>query len=128
MKLTRFAAGSVQGFGKTKSSQVFQGVYFWTSSSSNNLNQWWNIKSWWVDVNHLQAASKLPLSSTNAIITGSIAPYIDLDRQGWVQPNSIDAGTTGLTARSDVAFPITCNIITTPPTALIFTGNATYNF
>lgn len=128
MKLTRFAAGSVQGFGKTKSSQVFQGVYFWSSSSSNNLDQWWNVKSWWVDADHLQTASKIPLSSTDAIIIGSVAPYIDLDRQGWVQPKSINAGTTGLTARSAVAFPITCNIITTPPTALTFAGNATYNF
>ena len=129
MKLTRLATGSVQGFGKIKSSQVFQGVYFWSSSSSNNLNQWWNVKSWWVDVDHLQTASKIPLSSTDAIITGSVAPYIDLDRQGWVQPQSINTGTTGLTAYSNVSFPITCPITTTNTAgAAIFTGNASYNF
>jgi hypothetical protein len=130
MKLTRFATGSVQGFGKIKSSEVFQGAYFWSSSSDNNLNQWWNLKSWWVDGARTRAASKLPKSDTDVVIVaGSVAPYLSLDREGLVQPQSINAGTVGLTAHSDTSAPLTCSItVTSPPAAITLAGNATYNF
>lgn len=129
MKLTRLATGSVQGFGKIKSSQVFPGAYFWSTSSDNNLNQWWNLKSWWVDGAQARAASKLPKSDTDVVIVaGSVAPYLNLDRQGLVQPRSINASTIGLTAYSGVGAPVTCSITTVPPMAATFDGNATYNF
>lgn len=128
MKLTRFASGSVQGFGKLKSSQILQGKYFWASSYSNNLDKWWNLASWWVEDSHTKAATRLPSEITDVIVIGSVVPYVDLDRPGWIQPRSIDAGTTGITFYSALSSTVSCNISAVSPGAVTFTNNSSYNF
>lgn len=128
MKLTRIASGSVQGFGKNKFSQIFPGKYFWASSYSNNSDQWWNLNSWWRDDSHTLLASRPPTADTDAVILGSVVPYADLDRPGWIQPKSIDAGTTGITFYSALSNTITCNVSAVSPGVVTFTNNSTFNY
>ena len=129
MKLTRFASGSVQGFGKLKSSQVLYGKYFWASSSSNNLDKWWNLASWWADDALTKPATRLPTGTTDVTIAlGSVVPYVDLDIQGWIQPQSIDAGTTGITFYSALSNTVSCNISAVNPGLVTFTNNSSYNY
>jgi hypothetical protein len=128
MKLTRFASGSVQGFGKLRTLLTVQGKYFWASSSNNDLDKWWNLSSWWADYNHTITANRLPTSATDVVILGSVIPYTDLDRQGWVQPRSIDAGTTGITFYSALSNTVTCNISAISPGVVAFSNNSTYNY
>jgi hypothetical protein len=128
MKLTRFASGSVRGFGKLNSSTVLPGKYFWATSSSNDFDKWWNIPSWWVDYEHTEAANALPIAITDVVIIGTVVPYVDLDRQGWVQPQSIDAGTTGITFYSALSNTVSCNISAIDPGVVTFTSNSTFNY
>lgn len=129
MKLTRFASGSVRGFGKTTQLNEVVGKYFWASSSSNNLDKWWNLASWWSDEAHTSQANTLPTNTIDVIVVnGSVVPYVDLDRQGWVQPQSIDAGTTGITFYSALSNTVTCNLSATSPGTVTFTNNSSFNF
>ena len=131
MKLTRFASGSVQGFGKFKSTQsiVAIGKYFWASSSSNNLDKWWNLTSWWSNEAHTNQATTLPTNDTDVIVVdGSVVPYVDLDRQDWVQPKSINARTTGITFYSTLSNTIACELFATSPGVITFTNNSSFNY
>jgi hypothetical protein len=129
MKLTRFASSSVRGLRKIRVPLTnAQGKYFWAASSGNDFDKWWNITSWWADYNHTQAANFLPTTETDVVILGTVVPYVDLDRQDWVQPQSINAGTTGITFYSALSDTVSCNISAMDPGIVTFTNNSTFNY
>lgn len=96
---------------------VITGTYFYAASSTNDLNKWWSLSSWWGDLAHIVNANHLPISSTNVMVLSTIPPYADIDRTDWVQPSSIDTGTAGAEFYS-----IEHNILT-----LNITGSATFS-
>ncbi len=61
--------------------------------------QWTTLAgNWWSDINHTQQASSLPMSLTDVVTLGSVAPIVNLDT--WVAPASIDATNTGISFTS----------------------------
>lgn len=99
------------------------GKYFYTTTTSNNANKWQTVSSWYTDVNHIHPAASLPDATTDVVVLGNIGPVADLDRQDWVQPQSINTGTAGATFTSLQYGNISINIVGDAT----FTGNATYN-
>lgn len=99
------------------------GKYWYTPTTANNLNKWYNIASWYTDVNHTQPAAYLPDANTDVVILGTVRPFADIDRNDWVQPNSINSGETGVTFYSLQYGNITISISGNAT----FSGNATYN-
>ena len=97
--------------------------YWYTTTTDNNLNKWYNLSSWYTDSSHLSPAGSLPNANTDVIVLGNIGPYIDLDRQDWVNPNSINTGSTSVSAYSNLHNTITTNITGT----IYFYGNAEYD-
>lgn len=93
------------------------GKYFYSPYHDYDRDKWWNILSWWSNAGHTIQATELPTSSSDVIIISSVAPMVDLDRQDWVQPNTINSGSTGITFTSQLSGNVSCNI----------TGNATFN-
>jgi hypothetical protein len=93
---------------------------YWYSPQSTS---WYTLSNWYGDINHTVAATNLPDSSTNVIILSSVGPFINLDSPYWVQPNTINTGTTTITFSSQNAVNVTCSITGTA----FFQGNATYN-
>lgn len=99
------------------------GKYFYSPYHDYDRNKWWNIQSWWSDVNHTIQATELPRSTTDVVVLGPVAPIADLDRNDWVQPQSINTGSVGATFTSVQHGNISINIVGDAT----FTGNATYN-
>lgn len=99
------------------------GKYWYTETSDNDADKWQSLISWYVNSNNTNQATSLPDGTTDVIINGSIGPIADLDRQDWVQPQSINSGTAGVTFTSQTNQNVTISI-TGPVT---FMGNATYN-
>lgn len=100
-----------------------QGAYFYASSSGFPDNRWYNVNSWYGDLNRTLRANILPNSNTDVVILGTIGAYADIDRNDWVQPKSIDTGNTSVTFTSQLSGNISINITG----IAIFEGNATYN-
>lgn len=127
--MVKFQNASVKIHGKVKigsaagSPATIVGKYFYAPSSSSDRDKWWNVLSWWGNASHTIQATTLPTSATDVIVLGSVAPYADIDRNDWVQPHSIDAGTAGIEFHSLLNNTITINISGNAT----FSGNATYN-
>lgn len=113
----RFVVGTATG------PTTVVGKYFWAPSSDSNRDKWWNLQSWWYDVNHTVQATQLPQSSTDVIVLGDVPPYADIDRNDWIQPHTINAGTAGVEFKSLLNHTITIDISGNAT----FSGNATYN-
>jgi hypothetical protein len=99
------------------------GAYFYGTSTSGLGNKWWRMSNWWADSARTIQATTLPTSATNVVVLGSIRPVVDLDRVDWVEPNSINAGSTGISFISQFNRNVSCNIIGNAT----FNGNTTYN-
>lgn len=99
------------------------GKYFYAPYHDYDRNKWWNILSWWSDAGHTVQATVLPLSSSDVIVLGTVPPYADIDRNDWVQPHSINAGSAGVEFKSLLNNTITIDISGNAT----FSGNATYN-
>jgi hypothetical protein len=99
------------------------GRYFYSPHHDYDRDKWWNILSWWSDASHTIQATELPTSSSDVIILPSVAPVVDLDRQDWVQPNTINSGSTGISFTSQLGGNVSCDI--TGNTT--FNGNSTFN-
>jgi hypothetical protein len=102
---------------------LIYGKYFYSPSNDYDRNKWWNIQSWWSDAGHSIQATALPLSSTDVIILSPVGPIVDLDRSDWVQPNTINSGSVGVSFISQFSGNVSCDI-TGDAT---FNGNSTYN-
>jgi hypothetical protein len=100
-----------------------QGAYFYASTSGFPDNRWYNINSWYGDINRQFPADLLPNSEIDVVILGTVGAYADIDRNDWVQPKSIDTGNTSVTFTSQLSGNISINITG----SAIFEGNATYN-
>jgi hypothetical protein len=61
------------------------GIY-WTST---NDIYWFNLYNWYSDVYQTNALG-YPKSTTNTILSGNAAAYLNIDCELWVQPNSIN--------------------------------------
>jgi hypothetical protein len=99
------------------------GVYWYTTTTDNDLNKWHNLSSWYTDSSHLYQAGTLPNSSIDVVVLGNIGPYINLDRQDWVNPKSIHTGSTSISAYSNQNNTLTTNITGT----VYFFGNAEFD-
>lgn len=93
------------------------GKYFYAETHDYDKNKWWTLESWYGNSSHTVHATELPKSTTDVIVLGSVEPTVDLDRQDWVQPNTINSGTTGIIFTSETAGNVSCDI----------TGNATFH-
>ena len=89
------------------------GKYFYSTSSTD----WSSLSNWFTNSSHTTQAATLPTSATDVVILGDVAPLVDLDAVYWVQPNSINSGTTGIVFTSAIFGNVSCDI----------TGNATFN-
>ena len=114
---TKIGAGS----GGTPSPVV--GKYFYSPYNDYDRNKWWNIQSWWSNETHTVQATELPTSTTDVIILSPVAPIVDLDRQDWIQPKTINSGSTGVSFTSQVHNNVSCDITGNAT----FNGNSTYN-
>lgn len=95
------------------------GKYFYSTSDTG----WNTIGNWYTNSSHTAHAANLPLSSTDVVILGNVAPQVNLDANYWVQPKSIDAGTAGIVFTSNNYGNVTCSISGNAT----FNGNSTYN-
>ena len=130
MKLTKFGSGSARGFGKNARPSVVLvkiGEYFWATANESNP-VWSNLNFWWYDNAHAVQATQLPLSTTNVkVLADSAIPFVELSAASWVQPASINSGTTGIIFYSQAPYSITCSITAISPAVALFTGGAVYN-
>lgn len=99
--------------------QIVVGKYWFSPASTS----WYTLSNWYSDINHTLSATNLPNSSTDVIVLSTVAPFIDLDSPSWVQPNSINTGTTTVTFSSQNAVNVTCTITGSAE----FLGNSTFN-
>ena len=125
-----FAKGAVIHAYKTQTNEWVldgdlgvQGSYFYALTSGFPDNRWYNLNSWYGDINRTSRADALPNIYTDVVILGTVGAYADIDRNDWVQPKSIDTGNTSVTFTSQLSGNISINITGTA----IFEGNATYN-
>ena len=96
---------------------------YWYSTTSND---WFALSSWFADSQKTIHATLLPRLSVDVIIdrTSTIPPYVNLDDNRWIQPNSIDATEIGISFYSQTNATIACNIFGSPIT---FLGNSSYS-
>lgn len=99
------------------------GKYFYAETHDYDKNKWWTLESWYGNSSHTQHATVLPSSSTDVIVLGSVEPTVDLDRQDWVQPHTINSGSAGIVFTSALSGNVSCDITG----SATFNGNATYN-
>jgi hypothetical protein len=99
------------------------GKYFYAPYHDYDRDKWWNLQSWFGNSSHTVHATELPNSSADVVVLGSVPPTADLDRQDWVQPNTINSGTTGVTFTSQLSGNVSCDITG----QATFNGNSTYN-
>lgn len=129
MKLARFASNSIRGFGGGVILEIVStvGKYFWAGPYDDPF---WNLlTSWWINPQRTAQATQYPTSATNVVVlSGSGIPYVNLDLPTWVQPLSIDTGTTGITFYSNESRSVTCSVTATSPGIMLFTGSAYYGF
>jgi hypothetical protein len=102
---------------------VGSGKYFFAQTHNYDKNKWWTLDSWYTDFGHSVHATSLPAASADVVVLGTVEPTVDLDRQDWVQPNSINSGTAGIIFTSSNYGNVSCDI--TGPA--IFNGTSTYN-
>lgn len=102
-----------------KQNPIIVGKYWYSPQTTS----WYTLSNWFGDINHTITATDLPRSTTDVIILDNVGPFIDLDMPNWIQPLSIDTGTTTVTFSSQNHVNVTCSITGTA----IFLGNATYN-
>lgn len=104
------------------------GRHFWVSPLVTNQAEWITITNWWWDNRHTLQAIMLPNILTHAIVdSGSVAPSANLDSEYWVQPLSIDVGTSGIVFQSELSAAVTCTVTVSAPAEAKFVGSATYN-
>lgn len=82
---------------------------YWKCTASSG---WFNLSNWFSD-QYVTTALSYPVSSTNTIMSGSCAAFVDIDCNLWVQPNSID--TTRITDAAGICLYSN--------TSKIFSGN-----
>jgi hypothetical protein len=99
------------------------GKYFYAETHDYDKNKWWTLESWYGNANHTVHATELPDASADVIVLGSVEPTVDLDRQDWVQPNTINSGSAGIIFTSALSGNVSCDIIG----SATFNGNSTYN-
>jgi hypothetical protein len=102
-----------------KQNPIIVGKYWYSPQTTS----WYILSNWFSDINHTIEATNLPRSTTDVIILSSIAPFIDLDSPSWVQPNSINTGTSTVIFSSLNAVNVTCTITG----SAVFLGNSTFN-
>lgn len=69
--------------------------YFYSASSSD----WMNVENWYEDSGATVSADSVPSEGFETIIvTGSVAPEVDIDV--WITPESVDASETGISFTS----------------------------
>jgi hypothetical protein len=113
---TKVGAGSGQ-------SAAVVGKYFYAETHDYDKNKWWTLQSWYGNSSHTVHATLLPDASTDVVVLGSVEPTVDLDRQDWVQPNTINSGSAGIVFTSALSGNVSCDITGNAT----FNGNATYN-
>ena len=88
--LTRASILEVYATGSEVITPSTFGIYWKCEINSN----WFNLSNWFSDT-YVTTALSYPESSTNVIMSGNCAAYVDIDCNLWIQPNSID--TTRIT-------------------------------
>jgi hypothetical protein len=99
------------------------GKYFYAETHDYDKNKWWTLESWYGNSSHTVYATSLPDSSSDVIVLGSVEPTVDLDRQDWVQPHTINSGSAGIIFTSALSGNVSCDITGNA----IFNGNSTFN-
>jgi hypothetical protein len=93
--------------------------YFYSTINSS----WYNINNWYDDYSCTVNSISLPNGKTQVvIINDSIPPEVNLDLN-WVQPDVINASTTGITFSSYNNVNVGCLVVGNAT----FLGNSTYN-
>jgi hypothetical protein len=59
---------------------------YWKCTANSG---WFNLSNWFSD-QYITTALSYPTSSTNVVMSGDCAAYVNMDCNLWVQPNSID--------------------------------------
>ena len=59
---------------------------YWKCTANSG---WFNLSNWFSD-QYATTALSYPTSSTNVVMSGDCAAYVNMDCNLWVQPNSID--------------------------------------
>ena len=106
----------IVGAGSSQPATVV-GKYFYAETHDYDKNKWWTLESWYANSSHTVHATVLPNASADVIVIGTVEPTVDLDRQDWVQPNTITSGSVGIVFTSALSGNVSCDI----------TGNATFN-
>jgi hypothetical protein len=86
-------------------------------------NDWFDLSNWYGDVDKTTQATLLPDDTIDVIVLPhTLRPVVDLDNPEWTDPNTIDAGTAGITFASNnnnkVYAPIVGDVI--------YNGNASH--
>ena len=89
-----FATGACNQGGTVGSSGVYTPPYTGTESSATNWtncfnDQWFNLYNWFSS-DYSTNIAIYPLSSTNVIMSGNCAAFVNIDCNLWVQPYSIN--------------------------------------
>ncbi len=86
-------------------------------------NDWFDLSNWYGDADKTTQATLLPDDTIDVIVLPhTLRPVVDLDNPEWTDPNTIDAGTAGITFASNnnnkVYAPIVGDVI--------YNGNASH--
>lgn len=102
-------------------------LYFWGNTPSNGNYLWSEITNWYTDSAHTTQAASLPIGTSDVIVLSTDNVLIDLDTQGYVNVNSIQAYDSTMVVYSNLSANFVASVNLDATSTITFSGNATYN-
>jgi len=105
-------------------SDIKVGVGSYWYCTNENTTSWFILDNWYTNAELTVHAAQLPDNTTHVVLTGNLAPFVQLEN--WTQPASINADATGITFNSNSYHVVTCPITSTQY-PVVFLGGAGYS-
>jgi len=102
-------------------------IYFWGTTQSNGNYLWSDLTNWYSDSAHSTQALALPVSSSYVRVLSTNNVLIDLDAQGYVNVDSIQAYDSTMVVYSNLSANFVASVNLDVTSTITFSGNATNN-
>jgi len=102
-------------------------IYFYGTTQSNGYYLWSDISNWYSDSAHSVQATSLPAISSYTRVLSTSNVLIDLDAQGYVNVESIQAYNSTIVVNSTLSGNFASSVYLNSTSTMTFSGNATNN-
>lgn len=102
-------------------------IYFYGTTQNNGYYLWSDISNWYSDSAHSVQATSLPAISSYTRVLSTSNVLIDLDAQGYVNVESIQAYNSTIVVNSTLSGNFASSVYLNSTSTMTFSGNATNN-